>query len=92
MKKVDKTKSVSGLNWKKSLNIANQKYAPLAKAILKVITKRPVRFTELAQLVKSEVKDFNGSIEWYSITVLRQLEKEGKVIRTKGTIVTYQKP
>lgn len=86
-----KTKSVKGKGWKKAMNISADKYDIVSKAILKVITKEPVRFTELVEKAEKTVKNFQGSFGWYSVSVLRQLEREGKIIRDVGKVVKYRK-
>lgn len=86
-----KTKSVSGKSWKRSISISSDKYAPVSKAILKVLTREPIQFTPLLAKVEKEVKDFPGSVGWHTVGILRQLEKEGKIVRNKGKVVTYFK-
>ncbi len=89
MKDSARTTAVRGKGWKRALNIPQDKYRKVSGAILKVLTARPVRFGELAGKVRRQVGKFPGSVEWYMVGTLRQLEKEGKVARTKGKIVTY---
>jgi len=84
-------KTVRGKEWKRSINISADKYDTISKAVLKSLTSKPVRFTELSAKVKKNVKAFPGSVSWYTVSALRALENEGKVIRTKGKVVTYQK-
>jgi DNA-binding HxlR family transcriptional regulator len=87
-----KKKKIRGKGWKKSIKVAQDKYDVISKAILKVLTKKPMRFSELVAKVKKQVPGFPGSVSWYTVTTLRDLESIGKVIRTKGKPVTYQKP
>ena len=73
------------------INISQDKYSVISKAILKVLTPEPIKFGELVTRVKKEVGNFPGSIGWYTVGILRELEKERRVIRTKGNPVTYHK-
>ena len=75
------TKSIRGKGWKKSINISLDKYQVVSKAILKALTSKPVKFSELAAKVKIATPNFPGSVSWYTVSVLRELENEGKVIR-----------
>ncbi len=86
-----KTKTVKGKGWKKSLNIDSGKYAIVASSLMKVLTKNPIRFTELVEKAEKEVVNFQGSFGWYCVSVLRQLEREGRVIRDIGKVTTYRK-
>jgi len=90
VKKTDR-KSIRGKEWKRSITIASDKYNVISKAVLKVLTSKPVRFYELAAKVKKAAPKFPGSVSWYTVSALRELENEGKVIRTKGKVVTYHK-
>ena len=79
-----KTKNASrtpirGKGWKRAPMIATDKYEMISKAILSSLTKTPIRFTELVNLVSDRVKSFRGSISWYTIVCLRELETQGKV-------------
>ena len=84
-------KNIRGKGWTKSINISLDKYQVVSKAILKSLTSKPVRFSELAAKVKKATPKFSGSVSWYTVSVLRALENEGKVIRTKGKVVTYHR-
>lgn len=93
MNRVKKTarKTVQGKEWKRSITIAGDKYNVISKAVLKVLTSKPVRFYELAAKVKKAAPKFPGSVSWYTVSALRALENEGKVVRTKGKVVTYHR-
>lgn len=84
-------KTVRGKEWKRSINISADKYDTISKAVLKSLTSKPVRFYELAAKVKKATPKFPGSVSWYTVSALRALENEGKVVRTKGKIVTYHR-
>jgi hypothetical protein len=86
-----KRKTIHGAGWKKTSTIAQDKYEIISAAILKVLTPEPVRFSEVVQGVAECVPDFSGSVDWYTITCLRELESQGKVIRHKTKPVGYSK-
>jgi hypothetical protein len=74
---------IRGKRWKRSLTIADEKYRVISEAVLDVLGSEPIRYSDVAVGVKKRVQNFSGSIEWYTITVLRELESQGKVVRLK---------
>jgi hypothetical protein len=74
-------KSVRGRGWKAQRTIAEHKFAIISRAILEVLSNEPMRFSDLVTKVTKTVRDFEGSIAWYAISCLRELEVQGRVTR-----------
>ncbi|HQR07661.1 MAG TPA: hypothetical protein PLN21_12610 [Gemmatales bacterium] len=73
--------AIRGKNWKRTPTIAQDKYDVMSKAILKALTTEPIAYTAMVKRIKATLKNFDGSISWYAIICLRELETRGKVIR-----------
>lgn len=86
----DKVK-IKGSGWNRSFKISRDKYDAISEAILKVLSDKPMRFSDLESKVKKQLPVFEGSVGWYTISVLRELEAQGKIKRIKGRNVTYSK-
>jgi hypothetical protein len=82
---------VFGENWKRPITIASDKYAAVARAIVSSLTAEPVRFSELLARIEPKLAGFDGSVAWYAISVARNLEAEGKLVRQSKPVL-YSRP
>ena len=83
--------AVRGKGWKQPLTIDTKKFEAVSTAILSVLPSRPIAFSQLVSAVKKQLKTFQGSVPWYTITCLRELEMRGKVKRQLNP-TRYLKP
>ncbi len=72
---------IRGKGWKKTPTIAKDKYQVMSNAILTTLTTTPMAFYDMVKRLAPKLKNFDGSIPWYAITCLRELETQGKVTR-----------
>src|SRR5262249_50096375 len=83
--------TVMGVGWKKPMAIAAEKYEQVSKAIMAVLSAKPIKFTVLAKLVEKQLPNFEASVAWYTMPVVRELETQGKLIRHTKPVL-YSKP
>src|SRR5262245_15270843 len=85
--KGDSRKSIRGKGWKKSSTIATDEYEMIAKAIIGSLTTKPITFSELVKRLDARLDGFDGSIPWYTVSCLPELETQGKITRHRKPVL-----
>jgi len=70
--------------------IEQSKYDMIRGAILKSIQSQSLSFSNMTKAVKKQLQEsFEGSINWYTITVKLDLEAKGEIYQNSGKPETY---
>lgn len=83
--------SVRGKGWTRRITIPTEKYRIISRAILRSLTTTPMAFSSLVRRVRAKVPGFDGSVPWYTLSCLRELEARGEVRRSERP-VRYFRP
>lgn len=83
--------TITPKGWKKPMTIDAEKHMQVSEAILSVLGSEAIRLSELSALVARKLPEFEGSIAWYTVTVARDLETRGKIVRHTKPVL-YSKP
>ena len=68
---------------KRRMQIAAEKHAMMSQAIGRALAAgKSLTYTDLLKAVKKNLRAFPGSIGWYLISVIRNMESDGKVLCT----------
>lgn len=85
-RRVDRMTSVQGRTWKRSIRIDADRFESVSAAILASLDATPIRFTDLVQRVSKRLAGFEGSVTWYTLTVARELERRGRIVRSEKPV------
>ena len=85
--KSESRKAIRGNGWKRSMTIAKDKYEAITNAILDSLTETPITFSQLVDFVKAKLPTFDGSIPWYTLTCLRELETQRRVEKHRRPVL-----
>ena len=78
---------IRGRSWKKSRSVATEKFDAVSRAVLASLTSEPIRFSDLVERVRAKLPGFEGSVSWYTITSVRELEMRGDVLRHERPVL-----
>ena len=77
-------------NGKQVVRINKNKYDIIRESIIQAIQSKPFSFTDITKFVKNELgQTFDGSINWYTVTVKLDLEARNEIYRNSGNPETY---
>lgn len=82
---------IRGKGWTRKSSISSAKFETVSRAILASLTSTPITFTQLVERVDARLRDFDGSVAWYTITCARELEVRGQLLR-HARPVRYSRP
>lgn len=77
---------IRGKGWKRTRTIDAEKYAAVSRAILGALGPSPIAFGELVERVGKRLAGFSGSVPWYTMSCLRELEVRGEIERRRGPV------
>ena len=77
---------VRGKPWTARKSIDTAKFDAIAGAILASLEAKPIAFGELSARVERLLPRFDGSVSWYTITCVRELEVRGQVVRQEKPV------
>jgi len=78
---------------KQGVRIDKNKYDIIKHAVIQSIQSEPLSFTAITKFVKKELSTtFEGSINWYTVTVKLDMEARGEIVRNSDRPETYSLP
>lgn len=78
---------------KQGVRIDKNKYDIIKCAVIQSIQSEPLSFTAITKFVKKELSTtFEGSINWYTVTVKLDMEARGEIVRNSDRPETYSLP